>query len=235
MMAFHKIGIIGLGLMGGSILKGLEGKKEVITDNDLLERLDEIDILILAVPISAILEIGEKIAKLPLTRSLIVFDIGSVKEQIASRFEEWSNGKVEFVATHPMAGKEQSGFAFSDAHLFQEVPWIITPHKKNTEAALLAVEEIIQLLGAAVQRMDAKTHDKRAALVSHLSYIISKSFFELVIQEDPKSLEMAGPGFQSMTRLSRDNPILHAEIGIYNKRNISAALKKFIAILEHVK
>lgn len=233
-MSFHKIGIIGLGLMGGSILKGLEGKKEIITENDLLERLDEIDALILAIPISAILEIGERLTKLQLTRPLIVFDIGSVKEEIASRFEAWSNGKVEFVATHPMAGKEQSGFAFSDANLFKGAPWIITPHKKNTEETLLAVEEIIELLGALSQRMDAKTHDKRAALVSHLPYIISKTLLQFVTEEDSQSLEMAGPGFKSMTRLSRDNPILHAEIGIYNKKNIKAALKKFIAILEQV-
>lgn len=233
-MSFHKIGIIGLGLMGGSILKGLEGKKEIMVENDLLERLDEVDALILAVPISVILEIGEKIAKLQLTRPLIVFDIGSVKEEIASRFEAWSKGKVEFVATHPMAGKEQSGFANSSANLFKGAPWIITPHKKNTEAALLAVEEIIELLGAFSQRMDAKTHDKRAALVSHLPYIISKTLLQFVTEEDSQSLEMSGPGFKSMTRLSRDNPILHAEIGIYNKKNIKTTLKKFIAILEQV-
>jgi prephenate dehydrogenase len=234
-MSFHRVGIIGLGLMGGSIWKGLAGKKEVLVSDDLLERLDEIDVLILAVPISAILEIGKKIAERPLNRPLVVFDIGSVKEPIANCFEEWSKGNVEFVATHPMAGKEQSGFTFSEADLFEGAPWIITPHQKNTEAALVAVEEIITLLGASAQRMEAKTHDKRAALISHLPYILSKGFLQFVTEEDGESLKMTGPGFQSMTRLSHDNPFLHAEIGIYNKSNIMTALKKFLIFLEQIK
>ncbi len=229
-----KIGIIGLGLMGGSILKALEGKKEIFTGEDLLSQLDEIDLLILATPISAILEIGEKIAHLPLKRPLIVLDIGSVKGEVASHFEKWSNGQVEFVASHPMAGKEQNGFAFSEATLFQQKPWIITPHEKNRESTLQAVEELIKLLGAFPLRMDPKVHDQRAALISHVPHIISKALFQFVQEEDPKSLEMAGPGFQSTTRLGHDNPALHTEIGIYNKRNIKETLKKFLDFLEKV-
>jgi prephenate dehydrogenase len=161
-----------------------------------------------------------------------VFDVGSVKEDIASSFEKWSEGAVEFVATHPMAGKEQSGFTFSEPDLFKGASWVITPHKKNSETALKAVEEIIELLGATCKRMDAKTHDQRAALVSHAPYVISKALLQLVNAEDSQSLEMAGPGFKSTTRLGRDNPLLHEEIGIYNKKNIKAIVKKFIAILE---
>lgn len=221
--------------MGGSILKGLERKREIFTGDDLLERLDEIDLLILAVPIPAILELGEKIAKTQRTRPLIIFDIGSVKESIASHFEKWSHGMIEFVATHPMAGKEQSGFAFSDAALFKEASWIITPHKKNSQAALDAVEKIIKLLGAHVHYMDAKTHDERAAMISHMPYLISKALLDFVTKEDPESLKMAGPGFKSTTRLGCDNPILHTEIGFYNKKNIDQALRKFIDFLEKVK
>ncbi|MBS0625900.1 MAG: prephenate dehydrogenase [Verrucomicrobia bacterium] len=230
-MSFRKIGILGLGLIGGSILKGLEGKKEVIDGDDILDRLDEIDALILAVPISAILEIG---AKIKTKHPLVVFDVGSVKEVIAERFEEWTQGNLEFVATHPMAGKEMSGFANSEASLFQGATWVVTPHKKNTEKALKAVEEIATLLGAHPKRLDAKTHDQQVALISHMPYLLSKALLEFVTHEDPKSLEIAGPGFKSMTRLAKDNPALHAEIKVYNGDNIEVSLKKFIEFLNQI-
>ena len=231
-MSFRKIGIIGLGLMGGSILKGLEGKIEVVQGD--LDRLDEIDVLLLAVPISAILEIGEKISKLPLARPLVVIDVGSVKGEIAHCFEKWTKGPLQFVATHPMAGKEQSGFEHSDPKLFQGATWVVTPHKKNSEATLLDVEAIIRLLGAHPIRMEAEIHDKRAALVSHVPYILSKALLHFVAEDDPQSIEMAGPGFKSMTRLGKDNPALHEEIGIYNRKNIKPTLKKLIAFLEKI-
>ncbi len=233
-MKFHKIGIIGLGLMGGSILKALEGKKEVVTGNDLLQNLDQIDALILAVPISSILEIGEKIAHAnhSRSRSLVVIDIGSVKGEIAKRFESFTNGSIEFVATHPMAGKHQSGYEHSDKDLFKDAPWVITPHAKNTEPVLAEVEALIHLLGAYAIRLSPEEHDRRAAFISHVPYLISKALLEFVAAEEPQSVEMAGPGFQSMTRLARDNPALRAEIALYNQENIETTLKRFIRFLE---
>ncbi len=232
MTRFHKIGIIGLGLMGGSIFKALQGKRDVLADEDLLERLDEIDLLILAVPISAILVLGEKIAQQKLRRPLVVCDIGSVKGEISERFEEWSQDLLEFIATHPMAGKVESGFEASDPELFQEATWVITPHAKNSETALQKIEELIALLGSQPLRMPAGVHDRRAAIVSHMPYLVSKALLRFASKEDSLSLEMAGPGFRSMTRLAKDNPELRAEIAKYNKTNIADTLKKFIEFLE---
>lgn len=228
-MGFEKIGILGLGLMGGSIFKRLQG---AVTGADLLERLEEIDLLILAVPISSILEIGQKIAGLKLTRPLVVLDIGSVKGDIAAQFEVLSEGTLEFVATHPMAGKHESGFAHSDPLLFEGASWIVTPHAKNREETLKGVEELIRFLGAKPSRMEAAVHDRRAAQVSHVPYLISKAYLEFISANAHESLEMAGPGFQSFTRLALDNPALHAEIGQKNRANIKNTLKKFIQFLE---
>lgn len=228
-MSSHKIGIIGLGLIGGSIAKGLEGKKEILLGE---EHLEEVDILVLAVPLSAILEIGEKLAARQRKRPLIIFDVGSVKGEIARRFEALSSPWIEFVATHPMAGKEESGFEHSDAALFQGAPWIVTPHAKNTEAGLGAVEEIIRLLGARPLRMSGADHDRRAALVSHVPYLLSKALLAFAEERDPACLAMAGPGFRSMTRLAKDNPEMRREIGAMNEKNIRHELVNFIAFLE---
>lgn len=228
-----KIGIIGLGLMGGSIYKKLKvcSKEVVGVGSDWVGQIDAFDLLILAVPIPAILEIGEKLASLPLKKPLLVLDIGSVKEPIAKKFEAWSNGQVEFLATHPMAGKEKSGFEHSDPTLFEGAAWVITPHAKNREASLQKAEELIHLLGANSIRMDAEQHDRQAALISHMPYLLSKALLDFVAKEDPSSLAMAGPGFKSMVRLADDNSEMHKEIARYNEANISDFLRKYIGSL----
>jgi len=215
--------------MGGSIYKRIEGVAAL--GNDWPERLNEIDLLILAVPISAILEIGEKIAGLALKKPLLVLDIGSVKGPIAKKFEAWSNGQVEFIATHPMAGKEKSGFEHSDPALFEKAVWVITPHAKNREVSLQKAEELIRLLGAHSIRMDAEEHDRKAALISHMPHLLSKTLLEFVVAQDPDSLAMAGPGFKSMVRLADDNPEMRKEIARYNKENIAHFLKGYIDAL----
>jgi prephenate dehydrogenase len=220
------IGIIGAGLMGGSLFKALKGAE--LLGMDWLERIEAFDLIILAVPISATLEIG---AKIKTRRPLLVLDIGSVKEPIAQKFEEWTEGEVEFVASHPMAGKEKSGFDASDPALFQNAAWVITPHRKNTERALQIIEDLIRKTGATPMRMDAAEHDRNAALVSQLPYLLSKALFDFV---DPEARKMAGPGFHSMVRLAQDNPELRKEIGFYNRENIRHFLKGYMASLENL-
>ncbi len=227
MTQFKKIGIIGMGLIGGSIAKALEGKASLVFDEAIWSDIKNLDAVILAVPISAILEIGERIASLKLDRPLAVLDVGSVKEPIALRFEEWTQSPIEFVATHPMAGKEKGGIEHSDKDLFQKAPWVITPHAKNTKAVLSKTEDLISSLGAFPLFMDAATHDKRAALISQLPYLLSKALLEFVRKTDPASLEMAGPGFHSMTRLADDNPSMRKEISRYNRENIDRCLQQF--------
>jgi len=222
-----KIGIIGSGLMGGSLYKRIEGA--VLLGDNWIDRIEEVDFVILAVPIFAILEIAEKIAQHPMKKPLLVLDIGSVKELITKQFETLTNGHLEFVATHPMAGKEKSGYEHSDPAIFEGAVWVITPHLRNSEAALQTAEELIRQLGAEPMRMDAKEHDRRAALISQLPFLISKALLDFV---DPESLAMAGPGFKSMVRLASDNLEMRKEIGRYNRENIDHFLKGYVDSLK---
>lgn len=224
-----KIGIIGSGLMGGSLYKGIAGAH--LLESDWMERIEEFELLILAVPISAILEIAEKIGEHPPKKPLLVLDIGSVKKEIAKKFEELTRGNLEFLATHPMAGKEKSGYEESDPAIFEGAAWVITPHAKNTAASLQTAEALIRQLGANPMRMDAAEHDRRAALVSQLPYLISKALFDFV---DPESLAMAGPGFKSMVRLASDNLELRREIARYNRANIDHFLIGYVEALKNM-
>ncbi len=217
-----KIKIIGLGLMGGSIAKDLKSE-------DALET----ELIILAAPLSAIPSLATEIHAQSQNRQepLIVMDIGSVKSKIAMHFETLSTDFVQFVATHPMAGAEKGGYENSREGLFAGAPWVVTPHRKNTEEALDLVEAFIRRLGANPLRMDADTHDWRAALVSHLPYIASLSILDFVAQTDPQSLEMAGPGFRSIARLAGDNPLLRQEIALENAAMIKRAFSEWLDFL----
>ncbi len=231
-----KIGIIGSGLMGGSLQKGIangiaKGIDGVLLEGDWIEKIEEIDILILATPITAILEIAEKIAKRRARKKLLVLDIGSVKKRITETFEKLTDGFVKFLGSHPMAGTEKSGYENSDPKIFQGAVWVITPHNKNTEGSMTVAEELIRSLGAKPMRMDAAEHDRRAAIISQLPYLISKTLFDFV---DPESLAMAGPGFKSMIRLAADNLEMRRELGRYNRENIAHCLKQYIDSLTNL-
>lgn len=237
-MSFKKIGIIGMGLMGGSIAKKIEkeGTGQILFESSLSDLILEADLIILAVPLSVIQEKASEIHEHASKRKqpLVVMDLGSVKAPIQELFEELSNEKIELVDSHPMAGKEKSGFAHSDAQLFQDASWIITPHQKNREDTLLQIEEWIRSLGASPIRMSAEQHDRRTALISHMPHILLKTLLEYVKQEDPESIRVSGPGFQSMTRLANDNSSLHEEIGELNEKNIQESLHGLIDTLSAI-
>lgn len=252
---FKKIAIIGMGLMGGSIAKRMKEKDPSIeigsltsANSDLLlarstEVIDQLfsnwdtlalwaDLVVLAVPLSAVVPIAKTIATLAPKKELIVIDIGSVKEEITAVFETLTADKVEFVATHPMAGKENWGFAHSASELFIDAPWIITPHLKNRRSTLQHICELISFLGGSPVEMQAQEHDRQVALISHLPALISQALLSFVATQGKESLKIAGPGFQSMTRLAHDNPDLYRDIYQMNQKNIRIFWEKWIAFLQ---
>lgn len=248
------MGIIGWGLMGGSIAKALRLKfpnikiytcahdsldfKEAMQNNvidgayDSLEELvDQIEMLVLATPISTIIPLAKKIAGFS-KQPLYIIDIASVKKDIVEQFEKISSDEIEFIGTHPMAGIEKSGFKNSFASMFANAPWIIVPHRRNTKKGLQIAQNFIELLGAKVKILDGETHDDQAALISQLPTLISASIWNFVHEQDPKSLEVAGPGFKSVTRLAHENPLLTTEIIATNRVKIEKKLSLFLTYLE---
>jgi prephenate dehydrogenase len=240
-MVFQKVGIIGLGLIGGSIAKVLKGKgyyvatvksksPDIVKAKKIVDRvfptLDalaaEVDLLILATPLSAILPIAREIKT---DHPLLVIDVGSVKGAIVKEFSKLTKGSLEFLSTHPMAGTEKSGFDASDPHLFKEAPWIIVPHKKNKAK----IADWIKLFGAKPIVMSADEHDKKVALISHLPAMISKTLLDFIEKKDPESIKIGGPGFKSMTRLARGNHELMDEIHAFNQINIDHLWEEWIS------
>jgi len=253
---YRRVGIVGLGLMGGSICKAIKTKDPSIEIGTLVqasedvspareggwidrehatieELLENSELIILASPISSIIPLAEKIKeKSGNVDKLVVIDIAGVKEEIVKAYERLSCGRVEFISTHPMAGKEKSGFANSQATLFVNRTWVVVPHGNNTAGGLDSINELIRFLGAQPACLGAGQHDKQAALVSHLPGIISKSYFDFVNSHDPESMKIAGPGFESFTRLAHDNEEMREEIAKYNQQAIRDYLGQWLECLK---
>jgi prephenate dehydrogenase/chorismate mutase len=232
---FEHIGIIGQGMMGGSIAKGLKRADPTVQitfingEEELLDAMPSIDLLILAIPTSEVLKVTPLIVKV--CHGVTVMDIASVKQDVVDLFEKHSQGSVEFVGTHPMAGSEKSGITHSRGDLFMGRRWVITPHQNNCPKTLILIEELIQCLHAEVVYMDARSHDEKIGLVSHMVRVLSSSLYAFTLENDPMSLEVAGPGFHSMTRLAQGNEELQNEMMTYNREYI---LKHLDAFVDHL-
>lgn len=254
---FNRIGIIGLGLMGGSIAKSIKARNsdikisaydEMVSEIDLALSMNVIDnkfvsieglarwseLIIVATPLSEVCSVAKKLSDLHLENSLIVLDISSVKRTILPILEELTTNRLEFVSTHPMAGREFSGFASSTETLFENNPWIITPHRKNKKETLQNVALWIEFLHAVSIHLNAEEHDEQVALISHLPYLISKFFLKFVVEKNADALKIAGTGFHSMTRLAKKPPVLTSEIVKNNSDRITSYWEKWLEFIDGV-
>lgn len=256
MEPLHNVAIIGMGLIGGSIAKALKKNSSEITIASLkhdsadvksamtkkaldilFDSWEELiawsDLIILATPLSALASLAKEIAKrCPQEKKLVVIDVGSVKKAVFPIFETLTTQNLDFLSTHPMAGKENWGFENSEADLFKGCCWILSLHEKNEKGNIASISNLIEMMGAQTLEIDPKTHDEHVALVSHLPALLSRLYLKFVEQTNPDSLKVAGPGFKSMTRLAKDNPQMQSEITDLNSEEILKQLKLFMKFIE---
>ncbi len=240
-----KIGIVGLGLIGGSIEKRLKQKPEkfevLVVSHSQAQGLDgsgnrrelkdlaDVDILFLCSSQSQILKQLEEISLIILQSSdegrtseekrafahTIISDVGSTKERICQAAAEL--GLSSFIGGHPMAGTEHQGYEASFPELFEGATWILTESSERTEL----LEQVIKqdLAAANLVVMDAVTHDQCAAAISHVPLLLSLGLGNL-IRQVPTAKNIIGPGFTGMARLAKGNEQLSSEIIKANNKNI---------------
>ena len=230
-----KIGILGLGLIGGSILKALyftdkyyliavsnssylnaQNFSDVSTDD--INALSEADVVFVC---SKMNEVSDKLSLLEdvVNKETIVADVSSIKGFIKREY------KFNFIPTHPMAGTEFSGFEASKADLFLNAKWIMEKENK-------ILSSIIEDTGAKPLIMDSITHDKCTAQISHLPTLLSFALFNSV---DENARKIASSGFRDMTRLSMTNPDLAYDMLNFNRQNIEEAFINLINSMEEIK
>lgn len=255
---FDKIGIIGLGLIGGSIAKTLKyinkeikifgilddkdsqkASKEKIIDQifNLENLIKNSNLIIISTPIETILKIAKRIKNLNenFKNEILVIDTGSIKENIVKEFEILSDEKTEFLGTHPMAGWHKSGFENSKIGLFINYPWIITPHKKNKKSSINLISNFVQNLGSKPLILSSRDHDKITSRISHFNYLLTLYLFAYVYEKNKSYLKYAGTGFRTVTRLVSSNPYMWNQIFLNNYENIKKEKEEFIKFLKNFK
>lgn len=254
-----KIGIIGLGLIGGSIAKELNTRslgtievygvdknpdhqlkaKELGLVKDIMtleNAINECEVLSIAVPVNIIETILPQILD-KVSDSQTVFDVGSTKSKICSIIESHPN-RNRFVAAHPLAGTEYSGPEAALLNLFNGKKNIICENDLSDKDAVEKTVRVFDFLGMNTFFLSAEEHDKHMAYVSHLSHVTSFALSQTVldIEKDEKQIfNLASTGFASTARLAKCNPETWTAIFSKNASYLSEALEVYIQKMKEFK
>jgi prephenate dehydrogenase len=245
---FSRIGIVGLGLIGGSIalaartawprvtLVGLDAALDVATSahrgvvHHLAEKpsdLADCDLIVIATPLAATVECMAAIAATG-TRA-IVTDVGSTKRAIMRAAAE--TGLAAFVGGHPMAGSERSGLGEARADIFEGRPWLLVERNAGADAHR-AVERFVLGLGGVPQWIDADVHDRTVAYISHLPQVIAVALMNAASDSvGDAGLAAGGRAFNEMTRLAGSPAPMWEAIFADNGDFVAEAVARFIEAL----
>ncbi len=220
-----KIGIVGLGLIGGSLFKSLkelgydavavsksQNGEGIFKSYDILESCE---IVFVCSAMNKTLEILDELENI-LPAQTVVTDVCSLKEFVCKKKRPY-----RFVPSHPMAGTEHKGYENSFSGLFKGAKWVMTPVFGESEELV----DIIKNLGAIPVVTTPKEHDEAVALISHMPMVISQAIFKTA-QENPLALEIAASGFRDMTRLAMSNTEMANDMVQMNSDNIQNSILK---------
>ena len=222
-----KIGVVGLGLIGGSIFKSLKAlnKYELIgvsssvkednVSNDYTT-LKDCDLVFVCSPMNATLEVLDKLNSI-LSSKTIVTDVCSLKEFVSKKKYNYI-----FIPSHPMAGTEHSGWENSVINLFQGATWAITPINGEVVEEQEVLEAIIKELGANPVITTPEEHDKAVALISHLPMVIAQALCAN-IKDNKLAQTLASTGFKDTTRLALSNVEMASDMVKLNSDNIKSS------------
>jgi len=245
-----QIGIIGIGLIGGSLSLDLKDQMGIqvagcdhspehekiarslgiidkIIPKDQLVR--ESDIIVLAVPVHQIEVEATSILK-SINSHQVLIDTGSTKESICAHLATHEN-RNRFVAAHPLAGTEHSGPRAALKGLFNGKKNIICESEKSDQDAVELTARLFKSIGMESFHLSAAEHDKHLAFVSHLSHVSSfmLGLTVLELEKDEKQISnLASTGFESTVRLAKSSPETWAAIFDKNARHVGDALEQYI-------
>jgi prephenate dehydrogenase len=252
-MQLHRLSIIGVGLLGGSIgmaVKSAVTGCEVVGyghHKDTLKRAIQVgaidrgtddfrtavegaDLVILCTPVGLLGEMLRGISGF-LAPGAIVTDVGSTKASVAAAAIEILHQENSFVGSHPMAGSEKRGVEFARADLYRNALCIVTPSDRTPASTVDEIEAFWRLLGMRTCRMSPTDHDRALAEVSHLPHALAAA---LVTMQSPEAIELAGKGFLDTTRIAGGDGGLWRDIFLDNAVNVRAAIAKLRAQLDAV-
>ena len=233
-----KIGVIGLGLIGGSIFKNLlESKKydvigisrsvnEYNVSNDY-NNLKECDLVFVCTPMNVTLDILDKLETI-LHENTIVTDVCSLKEFVSKK-----NYKYKFIPSHPMAGTEHQGWEYAFPDLFEGATWAVTPKENTNIEDFNILKSVIENLGATALLTTPQEHDKAVALISHAPMLIAQALCKN-IENNELAQKLASSGFRDTTRLAMSNVEMANDMVIMNRDNIKDVVSLLNSNIENL-
>lgn len=243
-----KIGIIGLGLIGGSLALDFRAKGhkvygvsrsqrtcDIALQNGVVdfsschpEILDNLDVVFLCSPIGSIASVFDRV-RANLSPRTVVTDVGSVKGEIVSVLHsQWPH----FIGGHPMAGTAQSGIGAAQSNLFEGRPYVLTPVEDTSELALTTLKVLIRELGSQLYTATPHEHDKAVALISHLPIMISAALIATCTDRHDAAVlalaqALASSGFRDTSRVGGGNPELGVMVAQFNREALLRSLNSY--------
>ena len=249
---FKKISIIGLGLIGTSILHRINAKqKEGVTTfaydinskhrvivsemkiatfvcDEIHDAVKEADLVILAVPVGSM-----KLIAISITSSLkegaIMTDTGSTKKSVINDVVPYVPMNVNFIPSHPLAGTEYSGPKSGFSSLFENRYWLLVNDKETDQTKKLS--NFFESLGSIVETVSAEYHDKILAITSHLPHLIAYTIVGTAsdLETDLKNdvIKFSASGFRDFTRIAASDPIMWRDVFLNNSEAVLEMLQRF--------
>ncbi len=255
----HRLCIIGVGLIGGSLARALRQAGEVgevigcgrnednlraairlgVVDRYYTDPVDAVagaDVVVMAVPLGAMEPVLRAIAP-HLAPGCVVTDVGSAKGSVVADVERvYGYMSPNFVPGHPIAGTEKSGVEASFATLFHGRRVILTPVAGTTAVAHHLVRRMWELTGAEVVDMDVRHHDAVLAATSHLPHMLAYTLVDTLARLDDRAeiFRYAAGGFRDFTRIASSDPRMWHDICVANREQLLKMIELFGADLERL-
>jgi cyclohexadieny/prephenate dehydrogenase len=250
---FDRVALIGIGLIGSSLARALRRdspettivacarRSETLaavrrlaladtTTDDPAQAVEGADLVVIATPLSAYAEIGQRIGAV-LKNGAILTDVGSVKEAVIRDLQPHLPAGVHFVPGHPVAGTEHSGPESGFAELFRDRWCVLTPLPEAAPDAVAAVTRMWECCGMRVVTMSADHHDKVLAMTSHLPHLIAYTIVGTAtnLEESLKSevIEFSASGFRDFTRIAASDPVMWRDIFLNNRDAVLEIVQRF--------
>ncbi|MDO4706570.1 prephenate dehydrogenase/arogenate dehydrogenase family protein [Allofranklinella schreckenbergeri] len=254
---YNQLGLIGCGLMGGSLALALKKEglvKKVVgyskspTTTTLARQLGVIDteassaiqacagadLIVLAVPVAASGEMFKTIRQF-VHPHVLTMDVGSTKSDVVLAAEKhlgW--GAQYFVPAHPITGKERSGVDHADAMLYYGAKVVLTPTPATDLDHVQRAQELWTALGSDVRIMSPQEHDAALAAVSHLPHLLAFAYVNSLLGQPHSDslLRLAGPGFRDFTRIAASDSALWRDVLLANRTEITGQLRHMVLAIQ---
>ena len=247
--------IIGLGVIGGSYADALSRKgykvkaitkeqkdidyalqKKMISegtteiDKDMIKNAD---IIVFALYPHILIEWLEKNQQY-ISPGTLITDVTGVKSAVVPKVQSLLRPDLEFIASHPMAGRESRGIEYADGNIFKSANFIVTPTEKNTREATEICKQLGEILGfSRISELSLEEHDKMIGFLSQLTHCIAISLMTCNTNDD--LVKYTGDSFRDLIRIAKINDEMWSELFLLNKKYLSGEIDMFINELEKIK